>query len=66
MVEGVEFRPLDDEVRVAVEYISVDAGTRTMFRAEGFHHQVGMGETILAGGVGKIIEANCSAGKWGR
>lgn len=44
------------EVRVAVEYISVDAGTRTMLRGDGFHHQVGVGETILAGGVGRIID----------
>ena len=27
------------QVRVAVEYISVDAGTRTMLRGEGFHAQ---------------------------
>ena len=46
------------QVRVAVEYISVDAGTRTMLRGEGFHHQVGMGDTILAGGVGRVIESN--------
>ena len=46
-----------DLVRVAVEYISVDAGTRTMLRGEGFHRQVGIGQTILAGGVGRVIEA---------
>jgi NADPH-dependent curcumin reductase CurA len=45
------------QIRVAVEYISVDAGTRTMLRGEGFHMQVGMGETILAGGVGRIIDS---------
>lgn len=45
------------QIRVAVEFISVDAGTRTMLRGEGFHHQVGLGETILAGGVGRIIES---------
>jgi NADPH-dependent curcumin reductase CurA len=44
--------------RVAVEYVSVDAGTRTMLRGEGFHRQVGLGETILAGGVGRIVESN--------
>ena len=27
------------QVRVAFEYISVDAGTRTMLRGEGFHAQ---------------------------
>ncbi len=45
------------QVRVAVDYISVDAGTRTMLRGEGFHQQVGLGETILAGGVGRIIDS---------
>ncbi len=47
----------DGKVRVAVEYISVDAGTRTMLRGEGFHIQVGVGETILAGAVGRIVES---------
>jgi NADPH-dependent curcumin reductase len=47
----------DGQVRVAVEYISVDAGTRTMLRGEGFHRQVGVGETILAGAVGRIAES---------
>ncbi len=46
------------KVRVGVEYISVDAGTRTMLRGEGFHMQVGVGEPILAGGVGRIVESN--------
>ena len=45
------------EVRVAVKYIPVDAGTRTMLRSEGFHMQVGLGETIRAGGVGRVIES---------
>jgi len=55
-VETEELRELEPgQVRVAVEYISVDAGTRTMLRGEGFHQQVGLGETILAGGVGRII-----------
>ena len=44
-------------LRIAVEYISVDAGTRTMLRGEGFHQQVGVGETIRAGGVGRVIES---------
>jgi len=47
----------DGMVRVAVEYVSVDAGTRTMLRGEGFHRQVGIGDTILAGGVGRVIES---------
>jgi NADPH-dependent curcumin reductase CurA len=46
------------QVRVGVEYISVDAGTRTMLRGEGFHQQVGIGDTILAGGVGRVVESN--------
>jgi NADPH-dependent curcumin reductase CurA len=58
-VEDVELGSLgDDEVRVAVEYISVDAGTRTMLRGEGFHMQVGLGETVRAGAVGRVIESN--------
>ena len=58
-VETVEDEALQPgQVRVAVEYISVDAGTRTMLRGEGFHAQVGMGETIRAGGVGRIIESS--------
>ncbi|MDA0977726.1 MAG: NADP-dependent oxidoreductase, partial [Proteobacteria bacterium] len=57
-VETVSLEPLDPgQVRVAVEYISVDAGTRTMLLGEGFHHQVGIGQTILAGGVGRITES---------
>lgn len=58
-VETIENEALEPgQVRVAVEYISVDAGTRTMLRGEGFHSQVGLGETILAGGVGRIIESS--------
>jgi NADPH-dependent curcumin reductase CurA len=58
----VQTQALDElppgHVRVSVEYISVDAGTRTMLRGEGFHMQVGVGQTILAGGVGRIIESS--------
>ena len=57
-IETEDLAPLSPgEVRVAVEYISVDAGTRTMLKGEGFHQQVGLGDTILAGGVGRIIES---------
>lgn len=57
-IRSETLRPLQaGEVRVAVDYVSVDAGTRTMLRGEGFHHQVGIGETILAGGVGRIVES---------
>ena len=45
------------QVRVGVEFISVDAGTRTMLRGEGFHHQVEIGQVIHAGGVGRVIES---------
>ena len=45
------------EVRVAVEYVSVDAGTRTMLRGEGFHQQVDLGETVRATGAGRIVES---------
>ncbi len=58
---SVEVEPLRDleagQVRVGVEFISVDAGTRTMLRGEGFHLQVGLGQVIHAGGVGRIIES---------
>jgi NADPH-dependent curcumin reductase CurA len=54
------------QVRVAVEYISVDAGTRTMLRGEGFHQQVGLDETILAGGVGRVIESNAEGWEVGQ
>ena len=57
----IETEELDElssgEIRVAVEYISVDAGTRTMLRGDGFHQQVGLGETILASGVGRVIDS---------
>jgi len=46
-----------NQVRIAVDYVSVDAGTRTMLRGDGFHAQVGLGETILAGGVGRVISS---------
>ena len=47
----------EGEVRVQVAYISVDAGTRTMLVGDGFHQQVGLGRTILAGGVGFVLES---------
>ena len=57
-VETEELAPLEPgQVRVGVEYISVDAGTRTMLEGEGFHQQVGVGDTILAGGVGRVIDS---------
>lgn len=57
-VEEFELAPLEaGEIRVAVEYVSVDAGTRTMLRGEGFHRQVAIGGLIHAGGVGRITES---------
>jgi NADPH-dependent curcumin reductase CurA len=58
-IEEVSLGELDSGcVRVGVEYVSVDAGTRTMLRGEGFHRQVGVGETVLAGAVGRVVESN--------
>lgn len=58
---SLEAEPLPDlepgRVRVAVEYLSVDAGVRTMLQGEGFHAQVAIGHTIHAGGVGRIVES---------
>lgn len=60
-VETHELEALEpDRVRVAVEYISVDAGTRTMLRGEGFHQQVAIGQTIRAGGVGRVVESTAA------
>ena len=57
-IEVVELGELyAGHVRVGVEFISVDAGTRTMLRGEGFHQQVGIGQVIRAGGVGRVIES---------
>jgi hypothetical protein len=56
-----ELRP--GQVRVAVAYVSVDAGTRTMLRGEGFHQQVGLGDTVRASGVGYIVDS--AAPGWG-
>lgn len=57
-VEDVELPPLEDgQVRIEVAHISVDAGTRTMLRGEGFHLQVPVGETIYASGVGRVVES---------
>ena len=48
--------------------VSVDAGTRTMLVGEGFHQQVALGDTILAGGVGRIVESKAEGfeGRAGR
>jgi NADPH-dependent curcumin reductase CurA len=66
-VEDVALAPLEPgQIRVRVEYISVDAGTRTMLRGEGFHMQVGLGETVRATAVGRIIETTSDEWTVGR
>ncbi len=58
-VQSQPLQPLAaGEVRVAVEYVSVDAGARTMLLGEGFHRQVPLGGVVLAGAVGRIVESN--------
>lgn len=58
---AIEEEPLGDLepglVRLGIEYISIDAGTRTMLQGEGFHRQVGVGQTVLATAVGRVIES---------
>ena len=66
-VETEEVAELEPgQVRVAVEYISVDAGARTMLRGDGFHHQVGLGETMSGAGVGRIIESTVAGWEEGQ
>ena len=55
-----------DQVRVEVEYVSVDAGVRTMLRGEGFHRQVPLGGTIHAGGIGRVIESTADGWEQGQ
>jgi len=45
-------------VRVRVDYLSIDAGLRTMLQGEGFHSQVGVGAVVHTHGVGRIMESN--------
>jgi NADPH-dependent curcumin reductase CurA len=47
----------EGQARVRVEFVSVDAGTRTMLRGEGFHLQVGLGKVVHVGGVGRVVES---------
>ena len=57
-IETEELGPLEPgEVRVAVEYISIDAGARTMLQGEGFHRQAILGDTVPSHGVGRIAES---------
>ncbi len=56
----LESEPLPElesgQIRVAVEYLSIDAAIRTMLRGQGFHTQIAPGEIIRAGGVGRVVE----------
>ena len=62
-VETQALAPLaEGEIRVAVEYVSVDAGARTMLMGAGFHRQVPLGGVVLAGAVGRIVASR--AGGW--
>ncbi len=66
-VEATPVAPIEPgQVRVGVEFVSVDAGTRTMLRGEGFHQQVGLGEVIRATAVGRIIESAADGWEVGR
>ncbi len=66
-VETEELAELEPgQVRVAVAYVSVDAGARTMLRGEGFHHQVKLGETMSGGGVGYIVDSKADGWEEGQ
>ncbi|MEM9606305.1 MAG: NADP-dependent oxidoreductase [Actinomycetota bacterium] len=57
-LETEELTPLHPgQVRVDVEYVSIDAAARTRLQGEGFHSQVGLGQTVLTHGVGRVIES---------
>jgi NADPH-dependent curcumin reductase CurA len=61
-IETEELGPLEPgQVRVAVEYISIDAGARTMLQGAGFHRQAVLGGTVPSHGVGRVIESNDDA-----
>ena len=57
-IETEQLAALDaDQVRVAVEYLSIDAGARTMLQGEGFHRQAQLGGTVPSHGVGRVVES---------
>lgn len=57
-IETEELAPLEPgQVRVGVDYVSVDAFIRTTLRDEGFHQTVPIGGTIGALGAGHIVES---------
>lgn len=46
------------QVRVAVEYLAIDAFIRTILEESSYHPSVGIGETITAFGVGRVVESD--------
>ncbi|MEM1432437.1 MAG: NADP-dependent oxidoreductase [Pseudomonadota bacterium] len=57
----------DGEVRVEIDALSIDAFIRTTFELGGHHQGVQLGDTVMALGVGKVIESNSpdhSVGSW--
>jgi NADPH-dependent curcumin reductase len=61
VIEHEELTDLaDGAIRVGVEFVSIDAGTRTMLRGEGFHRQVDVGEVVAVFGVGRVIESKAA------
>jgi NADPH-dependent curcumin reductase len=61
-IETEDFAPLEPgQVRVAVDYVSVDAFIRTTLRDEGFHQTVPIGGTIGALGAGHVMESASDA-----
>ncbi len=66
-IETEELDPLEDGlVRVAVEFISIDAGARTMLQGEGFHRQASIGGTVPSHGVGRVVESRDGAWRVGQ
>jgi len=58
-IQTEELGPLEPgKVRVGVEYVSIDAGLRTMLQGEGYHSQVAVGAVVHTHGVGRIVESN--------
>lgn len=59
---AVESRELDElppaQVRVAVDYISIDAAIRTTLFENSFHAGVSIGDVIRSPGAGHVIESN--------
>ena len=67
-LEELELLPLgEDQVTVAVRYLSIDAFIRTTLEDGGIHATIPLGAPAVALGVGEILEstsADLSAGDW--